>query len=175
MRYTLSSKSLSLPQIESEVKKIGGRDVRIAPLAGFVFSELDPEQAAWLSRLGIELRPVKEYRTSQVTAAQPAENLHQAFYQVRSYFRPPLSGTGLTVAVLDSGVRDSHISLQGKVVYSKNLTSSPSTSDVFGHGTQVAFLICGGLHAEGAKAGVAPGARVMSLKVINDEGKWTRA
>jgi serine protease AprX len=175
MRYTLSSRTMSLDEIEAEAKKLGGKDIRRAPLTGFVFSELDPEQAAKLSLRGIELKPVKEYRTSQVMAAGPAaETLHEVFYQVRSYFHPPLSGTGLTVAVLDSGVRDTHVSLQGKVVYARNLTSSPTAKDVFGHGTQVAFLVCGGIHAEGAKAGVAPGARVINVKVISDEGKWTR-
>ncbi len=175
MRYTLSSQSMSIEQLEAEVTKTGGKDIRKAPLAGFVFCELDPEQAARLSSLGIELKPVSEYRTSQLTAAQPvAGDLHQAFYYVRSLFLPPLSGTGLTVAVLDSGINDSHVSLQGKVVHCRNLTSSPSARDVFGHGTQVAFLTCGGVHVEGAKAGVAPGARVMNFKVINDIGEWTR-
>jgi serine protease AprX len=74
------------------------------------------------------------------------------------------------VAVLDSGVRKTHRSLLNKVVFEANFTDSPSAEDVFGHGTQVAFMIAGGLHGLGEKAGVSPGAAVMNIKVVNDEG-----
>ena len=92
------------------------------------------------------------------------------FYLLRSYFNPPLTGAGLTVAVLDSGVRKSHESLRSKVVYEANFTSFPTPDDGFGHGTQVAFVIAGGMHALGAKAGVCPGASLMNIKVIGDDG-----
>jgi serine protease AprX len=51
----------------------------------------------------------------------------------------------LTVAVLDSGVRKSHQSLLSKVVYEANFTDSPTTVMCSGHGTQVAFVIAGGM------------------------------
>jgi serine protease AprX len=117
---------------------------------------------------------VKEYRTDQVVSvAQPVETVSDVFYLLRSYFSPPLTGTGLTVAVLDSGIRRTHRSLQGKVVYEANYSGSPSADDVFGHGTQVAFVAAGGLHALGEKAGVSPGASLMNIKVINDDGIGT--
>jgi serine protease AprX len=56
------------------------------------------------------------------------------------------------------------------VVYEANFSESPSADDVFGHGTQVAFVVAGGLHALGEKAGVSPGAAIINIKVINDEG-----
>jgi serine protease AprX len=74
------------------------------------------------------------------------------------------------VAVLDSGIRKTHHSLQSKILYEENFSDSPSADDVFGHGTQVAFIVAGGLHALGEKAGVSPGAAIMNLKIINDEG-----
>jgi serine protease AprX len=77
------------------------------------------------------------------------------------------------VAVLDSGIRKTHQSLQGKIVYEANCTDSPTPGDVFGHGTQVAFVVAGGMHALGEKAGVSPGASLMNIKVISDEGIGT--
>jgi len=172
MRYAVISKGLTLEQLESEAKKIGAADVRKAKLLSQVFCELDEAQAEQLARVpGLAVKPLKEYKTDQVmTELPPVETISDVFYLLRSYFNPPLTGTGLTVAVLDTGIRKTHQSLRNKVVYEANFTDSPSDDDVFGHGTQVAFVVAGGLHAVGEKSGVSPGASIMNIKVISDEG-----
>jgi len=98
------------------------------------------------------------------------ETLSDVFYLLRSNFTPPITGTGLTVAVLDSGIRKTHQSLKNKVIYEANYSDSPTPDDIFGHGSQVAFIVAGGMHTLGEKAGVSPGASVMNIKVISDEG-----
>jgi serine protease AprX len=105
---------------------------------------------------------------AQVSTTLPqAETVSDVFYLLRSYFNPPLTGKGLTVAVLDSGIRKTHQSLKNKIIYEANYSGSPTADDVFGHGTQVAFVIAGGMHALGEKAGVSPGASLMNIKVIH--------
>ncbi|MCX8126562.1 MAG: S8 family serine peptidase, partial [Dehalococcoidia bacterium] len=175
MRYAVIAKGMPLDMIEAEIKKVGGKDVTCARLLQQAFCELDEDQAEALARVpGLVVKPVGQFRTQQVmTVARPVETVSDVFYLLRSYFSPPLTGSGLTVAVLDSGIRKNHESLQGKVIYEANFTDSPTTNDVFGHGTQVAFMAAGGLHAEGTKAGVSPGARLFNLKVINDSGYGT--
>jgi len=175
MRYAVVSRGLAPERLEAEVRRIGGRDITRTRLLGQVFCELDEEQVKVLSKVaGLAVKPVKEFRTDQMlTAARPVATVCDVFYLLRSYFSPPLTGTGLTVAVLDSGIRKSHRSLQGKVVYEANYSGSPSADDVFGHGTQVAFVAAGGFHAMGEKAGVSPGASLMNIKVINDDGLGT--
>jgi serine protease AprX len=172
MRYSVISKGLTLEQLEAEVRKAGGEDVTRARLLGHIFCELDEEQAKALSRVaGLAVRPVAEFKTHQVTTeALPVQTVSDVFYLLRSYFTPPITGTGLTVAVLDSGMRKSHQSLKDKIVYEANFTSSPSADDVFGHGTQVGFVVAGGVHALGEKAGVSPGAKLFNIKVIDDSG-----
>jgi len=172
MRYAVISKGLTLEQIEAEAKKIGAIDVRKTKLISQVFCELDAAQATKLNAVpGLAVKLIKEYKTDQVmTELPPVETISDVFYLLRSYFTPPLTGTGLTVAVLDSGVRKTHQSLRNKVVYEANFTDSPSPDDVFGHGTQVAFVVAGGMHALGEKSGVSPGASIMNIKVISDEG-----
>ena len=172
MRYALIHKNLTLDQLEAEAKRAGAADIRKAPLLGQLFCELDAEQAKALSRIsGLLVKPVQEYRPHQVTAAAPpVETVSDVFYLLRSSFMPELTGAGLTVAVLDSGIRKSHESLRSKVVYEANFTTSPATEDVFGHGTQVAFVIAGGMHAPGERAGVSPGASLINIKVISDDG-----
>ncbi|HEY33158.1 MAG TPA: S8 family serine peptidase [Dehalococcoidia bacterium] len=172
MRYALLSKGLSLQQIEAEARKVGAVGIKTTRLLNQVFCELDTSQVGLLSRVpGLAVKPLKEYRTDQVLTDSPAvETISDIFYLLRSYFSPPLTGTGLTVAVLDSGIRTTHRALKGKVVYEINFTDSPSSEDVFGHGTQVAFVAAGGMHGMGEKAGVSPGASLMNIKVINDDG-----
>jgi serine protease AprX len=174
MRYAVITKGLELRQLEMEIKKVGGRDVTRARLLSQIFCELDERQAKALAAVrGLVVKPVKEFRAEQVAVAPATvETISDVFSLLRSYFSPPLTGTGLTVAVLDSGVRRTHQSLKGKVVHEANFTESPSAGDVFGHGTQVAFVVAGGTHG-GEKAGVSPGAALMSIKVINDEGVGT--
>jgi serine protease AprX len=171
MRYVIVSKGMKISQIETEAKKVGGQNINQAKILSQVFCDLDEEQVKALVKVpGLAVKPVREYHTDQVlTVAQPVETVSDVFYLLRSYFTPPLTGTGLTVAVLDNGIRKSHRSLQGKVIYEANYSGSLSADDVFGHGTQISFMVAGDLHAIGEKAGVSPGASLYNVKVINDE------
>jgi subtilisin family serine protease len=75
-------------------------------------------------------------------------------------------GTGVTVAVLDSGIDTTHPDLAGKVAASANFTSEPTTEDMLGHGTHVASIVAGsGTASGGAYRGVAPGAKLLNGKV----------
>ena len=172
MRYSIVTKEMTTEQVIAEAEKAGARNIIRTKLLSGVFCDLDEAQAEQMSRItGLKIKPLKEYKTDQVMAeVPPVETISDVFYMMRSYFSPPLTGTGLTVAVLDSGVRKTHRSLLNKVIYEANFTDSPTAGDVFGHGTQVAFVVAGGLHALGEKSGVSPGASIMNIKVISDEG-----
>jgi subtilisin family serine protease len=72
------------------------------------------------------------------------------------------TGKGVTVAVLDTGVDDSHPDLVGRIAEARNFTSEPDTVDRIGHGTHVAATI----GSKDAKyRGVAPEATLVSGKV----------
>jgi subtilisin family serine protease len=80
-------------------------------------------------------------------------------------------GTGVTVAVLDSGIDADHPDLAGKVVASQNFSGSDTAADRHGHGTHVAGIVAGtGAASGGELTGVAPGADLMNVKVIGDDG-----
>ncbi|GAB3165258.1 S8 family serine peptidase [Amycolatopsis stemonae] len=80
-------------------------------------------------------------------------------------------GTGTTVAVLDTGYDPTHPDLAGRVSEAVNFTTSPDTTDHFGHGTHVASTIAGSGAASGGRLkGAAPGARLLVGKVLDDDG-----
>lgn len=92
----------------------------------------------------------------------------------------PVSGRGVTVAVLDTGVDGTHADLSGRVVQNIKLadtqslgvgfnyplaaTTLPNTDQAYGHGTFVAGVIAGNGQQSGGKyAGVAPNANILGL------------
>lgn len=82
-----------------------------------------------------------------------------------------LDGTGVKVAVLDTGVDQTHPDLAGQEITERNFSESPDTVDRFGHGTHVASTVAGtGAKADGRFKGVAPGARLLDAKVLDDRG-----
>lgn len=84
-----------------------------------------------------------------------------------------VDGSGVTVAVLDSGIDTSHPDLdEGVVALERDFTGSGSAGDALGHGTHVASIIAGsGEASDGENRGMAPGARLLNGRVLNDEGE----
>ncbi|MCX5203620.1 S8 family serine peptidase [Streptomyces sp. NBC_00237] len=80
-------------------------------------------------------------------------------------------GQGATVAVLDTGIDATHPDLAGKLGEVRNFTSDPTAKDGHGHGTHVASTIAGsGAASGGSRKGVAPGAKLLIGKVLDDKG-----
>jgi subtilisin family serine protease len=84
-------------------------------------------------------------------------------------------GQGVTVAVIDSGVNPDVSDLTGSVIPGPDLTGvgTPESNPNWGmHGTWMASLIAGHGHDGGGSGimGVAPMARVLSIRVITNSG-----
>lgn len=82
-----------------------------------------------------------------------------------------IDGTGVTVAVLDTGVDADHPDLAGQVVAEENFSTNATADDGHGHGTHVAATVAGtGAASDGVRSGVAPGADLISGKVLSNAG-----
>jgi hypothetical protein len=78
-----------------------------------------------------------------------------------------VTGKGVKVAVIDTGVDEKHPDLQGKQIAEKNFTDSPDNTDEVGHGTHVASTIA----SKGEQyRGVAPDAEILDGKVCRPGG-----
>lgn len=88
------------------------------------------------------------------------------------------TGTGVTVAVIDSGVDAELQDLRGQVLPGKDFSgiAGGAHSDYGGHGTVMAVLIAGTGKSDGGAGaiGVSPGAKILPLRIINDKAPATR-
>ncbi|TQE37937.1 peptidase S8 [Streptomyces ipomoeae] len=79
------------------------------------------------------------------------------------------TGTGVKVAVLDTGVDETHQDIAARIAEKENFTTAPDTTDLVGHGTHVASIVAGDGAASGGRyTGVAPGASLLVGKVCVD-------
>jgi subtilisin family serine protease len=83
-----------------------------------------------------------------------------------------VSGKGLAVAVLDTGLRTTHVDFAGRIPAQRNFTTDNGgdpndASDGQGHGTNVAGIIA----ANKLHIGIAPDTLVIPLKVLSNSGR----
>ena len=155
-----------------QVKDVGATDIKATRFTGVIFATLTEEQALRLESQGCTVDKVAEVRASVIAPPTPVAGiatytpqqllLITGIEDLRSITTPPLYGEGFNIAVIDTGIRETHELVGGRVIYSKNYTTDPM-GDGFDHGTGVCAII----------VAVAPLCKVLNLKVLNNEGNGT--
>jgi len=184
MRYAVIPRGISVRDVEAGILKVGGTNITVKPIVRQIYCDMDSGQARALALdPNITVKAVTNVSTDQTasppgiellnlepTFAEETLQLNLIYESVLAAYLPKLTGSGLTVAVLDSGVRHTHIALIDKVILNEDYTGGEGPDDLFGHGTGVASAIAG---ESDPVFGVAPGAKIMNMKVLDDSGTGT--
>lgn len=78
------------------------------------------------------------------------------------------------VWIIDTGIDTDHPDLNVRVDYSVDFSKDNNIEDVLGHGTHVAGIIAAKEDGVGV-SGIAAGAQVVSVKIINDKGQGLKS
>ncbi|MFS0907666.1 S8 family peptidase [Priestia aryabhattai] len=94
--------------------------------------------------------------------------------QAPSIWEDSNQGEGIVIAVIDTGIETDHPDLKDQIIGGRNFTSDHNGDpgvfeDNNGHGTHVSGTIAASLNNKGV-VGVAPKAKILSLKVLTGEG-----
>ncbi len=159
------------------VASVGGTVETTLPLVNGVAAEVDADRVTTL-RAGGTVRVVPDLVLqptsasfgdgsvdSQVAALDPGADA------------TPDAGRGVTVALVDTGVAVTPDLRGNRLVRGPDLSGENDGIDHYGHGTFMAGLIAGDGSASAATTshhtGIAPGARVVSVKVARADGSTT--
>lgn len=116
----------------------------------------------------------QEYTSPEIiTAATNDDTLHQR-WDLSTIMAPEAwqmtsGGSDVIVAILDTGIDQTHQDLADKVVASVNFTQSSTADDLCGHGTHIAGIIGSSINNVGT-IGVAYNCSLMNVKVCEDNG-----
>jgi len=176
MRYAVISGRLTITELQLEVKRCGGKNLKVANASKQVFCDLDQSAVGKLKARGCVVSLIGGTRATVMppivtppipAAAIPTYSPEDLIWATgledsRHLIEPPLYGEGFNIAIIGTGIRETHEKIYGRVIYSKNYTTDPMR-DGFNHDTGVASII----------TTVAPLCNILNLKVLNNKGEGT--
>jgi serine protease AprX len=163
----ITASSSSPAAVETAVHQVGGRVVDVLPIINGVSAQVPESAIAALGRVGHVSRndPI-QFEAWWGSKSGVASAVYPSAVRADDAWANGVDGTGSTVAVIDTGVNPVG-DLANAVIHSEDFSSDQDGGhDDYGHGTFVAGLIAGsGQLSSGGVKGVAPGSKIVNLKV----------
>lgn len=133
-------------------------------------ADLPDVECVYLDREIHLIDPREAEKPTQAGSAEPAADRGEGTEE--RVWAEGIDGSGIVVAVIDTGIDKNHPDLYGKVIAEKNFVDDGMTADdPNGHGTHCAGIIAGtGEASSGMYKGVAPGALLMNARILDSEG-----
>ncbi|MEU1492944.1 S8 family serine peptidase [Streptomyces sp. NPDC005776] len=166
----------------------GARQVRVLPSVGGAALEASESGEFWrtvapdVGSAALRTTPApaqlaggvgKIWLDARVDTAMEASN---AQIGTPAAWEAGLTGKGVKVAVLDTGVDLTHPDLKGRVSETRSFIDGQEVADRNGHGTHVSSTVGGsGAASDGKERGVAPDATLAVGKVLSDQGSGSES
>lgn len=161
------------------VSEVGGRVTKPLPIVEGVSArvsadrvdELRADERVWQvtrnGSIGFEQTEPSDFSLSPTRVGKITRS--------ESLWKQGVTGKGVTVALIDTGVYAAHPDLAGRVVHCEDFSHEAGTeahcADTFGHGTFMAGLIAGnGSSSAGRFTGSAPEVNLVSVKLAGYDG-----
>jgi len=150
-----------LAAVSQEVEASGGEVLATYDVADALLVELPNGTKPPQGSVSVPDSPMEFQSTETASDAAPTNTFRDTLKVM-----PEHNGSGVTVALIDTGVADT-----GEVAVQHVNVSGGPQGDGLGHGTFMAGLIAGnGAASDGAYQGVAPGAQVLDVQVALPDG-----
>jgi serine protease AprX len=169
-----ASSPAALPGVTSLIQLVSGTGIRALPIITADAAEVPNTALATLAasalvaHLSVDRLIVGSLERTGATIGSTAARADYG-----------LDGSGLTIATIDSGVTPWHDDLADSAAATQRVdrfvdfvNSQTAPYDDYGHGTHVAGIIAGdGFDSNGRRSGIAPGAHLVALKVLDANGR----
>jgi serine protease AprX len=184
VRVIVQKTSAADPAPELAVRRLGGRVTRALPIVAGFAATMPAAAVDALARLaGVRaVTPDDRVRVQGAASTGPIRSVYPKVVRADAVWQRGITGRGITVAVLDTGVAPGLPDLAGRLVQvrndltgrtepCKNLSGELDCNDRYGHGTFIAGLVAGnGASSGGRWKGVAPEASILSVKAAGADG-----
>ena len=154
-----------------EVQDYGGKGIKDTRYSGIIFATMTEEKAKLLGDTGAVVAEVPSIKADTDTVAPPVPIVSVPKYtpaeliaitgleDLRNVTDPPLYGAGINLAIIGTGMLETHEQLLERVVYRENFTTE-AMEDRFDHDTGVASIALA----------LAPECGILNMKVIDHNG-----
>src|SRR5918994_1796884 len=184
VRVIVQKTAAADPAPELAVRRLGGQVTRALPIVAGFAATVPAAAVDELARLaGIRaVTPDDKVRVQGTASADAITSVYPKVVRADAAWKREVTGRGVTVAVLDTGVASGLPDLAGRLVQvrndltgrtepCKNLSGELDCNDRYGHGTFIAGLVAGnGASSGGTWKGVAPEASILSVKAAGADG-----
>jgi serine protease AprX len=183
-RVIVQKRSAADPGPEAAVRRLGGQVTRALPIVAGFAATVPAGVVGELAGLpGVRaVTPDRRVRVQGTADSSTIRSVYPKAVNADAVWKRGVTGRGVTVAVLDTGVAPNLPDLAGRLVQvtddltgqsapCKNLSGELDCSDRYGHGTFIAGLVAGNGASSGGKwKGVAPEASILSVKAAGADG-----
>jgi serine protease AprX len=183
IRVIVQKRAAADPAPELAVRRLGGQVTAALPIVAGFAATLPAAAVDQLARLaGVRaVTPDSRVRVQAAAADSGIRSVYPKAIKADAVWQRGITGRGVTVAVLDTGVASVpdlagrlvqvRNDLTGQTTPCKNLSGELDCNDRYGHGTFIAGLIAGNGAGSGGKwKGVAPEASILSVKAAGADG-----